>query len=139
MVLASCYPHELFHSSDILFIHPKFFKSCFFRLDHPEVIFLEYFFVPSFQIRYPIILYPCPFVHLNILLVLRSSILQSVRDPFVILSLNSLKYLCAFLFIPGDSFSLISHFRIFTVVRSRLFFFDYHINSFVLFNPTGGS
>ena len=31
------------------------------------------------------------------------------------------------------------NFRILTVDRSRFFFFGYHFNSFVLFNPTGGS
>ena len=110
--------------------------SCFVD---PEASISKYFFVLSFQIRSPIILYPCPFIRLNILLVLRSSILQSVRDAFVILSLNSLKYLCAFLILPGDSFSFISHFRILTMVRSRILFCDYHINSVLLSNPTGGS
>ena len=40
--------------------------------------FLEDFFIISFQIRSLIILYPCPFVHLNILPVLRSSVLYQL-------------------------------------------------------------
>ena len=52
-----------------------------FRLNHPEAIFSEYFVVPSFLIRSPIILYSCLFVRLHILPVLCSLIsLRSLRS-----------------------------------------------------------
>ena len=64
VVLASCYPLKLF-------LVVQFFSSIrsisrvAFPVDYPEAIFSEDFFVLSFQIRSPIILYSCLFVCLQ--------------------------------------------------------------------------
>ena len=104
----------------ILFLPIRSISELFSFLDHPKAIISEDFFVLSFQIQTPIILYSCPFVRLNILLVLRSSILQSVRDLFVLLH-QIPSSIFVLLILPGDSSSFVSHFRILTAVLSRFF------------------
>ena len=127
VVLASCYPLKLFLVVQF-FSSIRSISGAVFSLDHLKAIFSEDFFVLSFQIRSPIILYSCPFVRLHILPVLRSSMLQSARDRFFQLHLDSLKYIRAFPIFPGESFSFVIQFWILTVVRSRPLVICNHIN-----------
>ena len=76
----------------ILFIHLEHFRVAF-SLDHPETICSEDFFVLSFPNLFSNYSISVPFVRLNILPVLHSSILQSVRELFVLLHLNSLRHI----------------------------------------------
>mgnify|MGYP005823054723 CR=1 FL=1 len=86
MVQAWCHPliivldcENSFHPSDA-------FRGLLSFLDHPKAIISEDLSILNW----------CLFVRLHILPVLRSSILQSVRDLFVLLYLNPLKYLHSF-------------------------------------------
>ena len=105
VVLASCYPLELFHLSEVPFLtHPEHVSSCF-----P----ISFYRRPSFQLSfyiYPGASFKC--------------------------SLISSWSLCSF---ASKSPLAYCFFLILTMVHSRFFFLDYNINSFVHFNPTGGS
>ena len=99
--------------------------DCYFF--SPEAIVPEEFFVLTFQLplsNYPGVLFKCSLISSWSICSFAS------KSPSSILVL---------LILPSDSFSFASHFWFLTVVRSRFFLFDYHINSFVLSNPTGGS
>ena len=50
----------------ILFLPIRSIPGVVFRFDYPEAFILEYFFVPSFQLRSPIILNWCHYVRLHI-------------------------------------------------------------------------
>ena len=79
-VLARCYPIKLFLVVQ-LFSSIRSISGVVFRLNYPEASISEHFFVLSFQIRSPIILYSFLFVRLHILPVLCSLIsLRSLRS-----------------------------------------------------------
>ena len=75
VLLASCYPLELFHWSDIPFpTHPEYVRSCFFISFHRR---------PSFQLSFSI--YPGASFKCSL----------SAHDLFVLLHLNPLKHICS--------------------------------------------
>ena len=125
-VLARCYPIKLF-----LFV--QFFSSIrsisgvAFSLEYPEAIFWN---ISSFQVFI--------FVRSIVVPVLRSSFNQCAISSFsCILMYSSIFVHFSNSFRRFVLFSLFVY--IFMVVRWRFLFRSHHINSFVLFNPTGGS
>ena len=137
-VLASCYPHELFHLSDILLIHPEYFRSCFPSQSsggHLFGIFLRSMFFESILQLF----YVCA---PSVVSIFFRCFVQVFFNQFAISSFFCIKIpssILVLLIIPGDSFSFLHSFSFLTVVRSRFFFLLYHFNPFVLSNPNGGS
>ena len=125
MVLVQGHPLIIVLIVRILFTYPEQFKS------------LLSLIIRSQQFR---------FIHSQLSVVILQSyrcIVQVFSNQLVISSFSCILILSSifvhFIILPDVALSSLRSFSILTVVRSRVLVIRYHINLFVVFNPSGGS